>query len=195
MARSPLRERVRRGTDRPPRMIFKKTTIPDVWLIEPERLEDERGFFARTFCLDEFRKQGIEMRVAQCNVSYNRLKGTLRGLHYQAAPYAEAKVVYCTRGTVFDVAVDLRPESSAYLRWFSVELTTENGLMLYIPKGCAHGFQTLEDHTEVRYLMSDPYHSEASRGVFWGDPKIGIVWPSADRIISLRDADLPRVNL
>jgi dTDP-4-dehydrorhamnose 3,5-epimerase len=171
-------------------MIFKKTAIPDVWLIEPERIEDERGFFARTFCVDEFRKHGIEMQVVQCNVSYNPRKGTLRGLHHQTTPYEETKVVFCTRGALFDVAVDLRHGSPTWRRWVGVELTAANGLMLCIPKGCAHGFQTLEDNTEVRYVMGESYHPEASRGVRWDDPSLQIAWPVTIQHVSAGDRNL-----
>jgi dTDP-4-dehydrorhamnose 3,5-epimerase len=175
-------------------MLFVKTAISDVRIIDLQRIEDERGFFARTFCMDEFRKHGLEMAVVQCNVSYNASKGTLRGLHYQAPPFEEPKVVSCSRGSLFDVAVDIRPDSPTYRRWVGVELTAENGRMLYVPRGCAHGFQTLEDDTEVRYLMGECYHPEAARGVRWDDPAFGIRWPIADPVMSDRDRGYPPVG-
>jgi len=168
-------------------MQFKPTSIPGVWVVEPERMEDERGFFARTFCLEEFRRHGLDMSVVQCNVSFNRRKGTLRGLHYQAAPYEEAKLVRCTRGALFDVAVDLRRDSPAFRRWAGVELTAENGRLFYIPKGCAHGFQTLVDDTEVSYLMSESYHPEAARCLRWDDPRVAVAWPLKPVCLSERD--------
>jgi dTDP-4-dehydrorhamnose 3,5-epimerase len=177
-------------------MLFTETLLKGVFVIEPERLEDERGFFARTFCQEEFRAHGLNPQVAQCNLSFNRKKGTLRGLHYQAAPFAEVKIVTCTSGAIYDVAVDLRPDSPTFKRWAAVELSEDNRKALYIPAGCAHGFQTLVDNTEVHYQMSEFYHPESARGVRWDDPAFAIVWPETqNRIISKRDMSYQECGL
>ncbi|MBP1735805.1 MAG: dTDP-4-dehydrorhamnose 3,5-epimerase, partial [Deltaproteobacteria bacterium] len=149
--------------------------------------EDERGFFARSFCAKEFKEHGLNQNIAQCNISYNGKKGTLRGMHYQAAPHEEAKLVRCTMGAIYDVIIDLRPDSSTFKKWIGVELTKENRRMLYVPEGFAHGFQTLEDHTEVLYQMSEFHHPEWARGVRWNDPTFGIFWPVNVEIISIGD--------
>lgn len=170
-------------------MKFHSTTLPDVWLIEPEALVDERGFFARTWCLSEFAKHGLVTDLAQCSISFNSQAGTLRGLHFQTAPHAETKVVRCTRGAIWDVAVDLRPESATYCRWFAAELSADNHRMLYIPAGFAHGFQTLAADSEVFYQISTPYHRASAAGVRWDDPAFGIEWPNTTgRVMSPRDA-------
>jgi dTDP-4-dehydrorhamnose 3,5-epimerase len=168
-------------------VIFRKTDLHGVVLIEPERLEDERGFFARTWCPREFEANGLNPRLAQCSLSFNTRKGTLRGMHYQAAPHEEAKLVRCTRGSIFDVALDLRPGSPTFKKWVAAELSADNRRMLYIPEGCAHGFQTLEPKTEVFYQISAFYQSEASRGVRWDEPAFAIKWPHDERTISARD--------
>jgi len=170
-------------------MIFTETPIKDAWLVEVKRLEDERGFFARSFCRQEFQEHGLDPRLAQSNVSFNAKRGTLRGLHYQAAPHEEAKLVRCTQGAIWDVIVDLRRESPSFKRWHGVELTAENRRALYVPGGCAHGFQTLSDDAEILYLMSEFYHPESARGLPWDDPAFGIRWPLADPILSARDRD------
>ena len=171
-------------------MIFRETPIAGAVLIELELLADERGSFARTFAAEEFEAHGLEARVVQCNTSTNVRAGTLRGLHYQVAPHAEAKLVRCVRGSIFDVVVDLRPESPTYCAWYGVELSASNGRELFIPTGLAHGFQTLEDDTEVLYQMSEAYSAEHARGVRWDDPAFGIEWPETDaRTISDRDRD------
>jgi dTDP-4-dehydrorhamnose 3,5-epimerase len=172
-------------------MIFSETPLPGVYVVEPERLEDERGFFARTFCRDEFEARGLAAGVAQCSVSFNARRHTLRGMHFQAAPHDEAKLVRCTHGAVYDVVVDLRRRSSTYLRWTAVELTAENRRMLYIPEACAHGFLTLCDATELLYQISTAYEPGASRGVRWNDPAFGIRWPHAPRVISPADRSHP----
>ena len=173
-------------------MIIKEIEIPGAFVIHAQYLEDERGFFSRTFCRNEFAEWGLNPDVAQCNISFNRYIGTLRGLHYQAPPYAEDKLVRCSRGKLYDVVVDLRHGSSAFKQWIGLELTDENGIMLYVPKGCAHGFQTLEDNTAVCYQMSEFYHPESARGVRWDDPAFSIQWPAADRaILSDRDRNWP----
>jgi dTDP-4-dehydrorhamnose 3,5-epimerase len=168
-------------------MIFTETPLKGAFVIEPQRKEDERGFFARIWCAEEFESHALSARLAQCSISFNRRKGTLRGMHYQAAPYEEAKLVRCTKGAIFDVIIDLRADSPTYLKHFNVELTESNRAMLYVPEGMAHGFQTLEDGTEVFYQISQPFHPESARGVRWDDPAFAIQWPPADRIISDRD--------
>ncbi len=172
-------------------MIFIETALKGAFIIEPEKLEDERGFFARTWCQQEFATHGLNPRLVQCNISFNRRKGTLRGVHYQAKPYEEAKLVRCTRGAIYDVIIDLRLDSPTFKHWVAVKLTADNRQMLYVPEGYAHGFQTLEDCTEVLYQMSEFYTLAYSRGVRWNDPTFGIQWPLAERIISERDQSYP----
>ena len=168
-------------------MIFIEAPLPGVHVIDIERNEDERGFFARSWCRDEFETRGLNGNAAQCNISFNRRRGTLRGLHYQTPPHSEAKLVRCTTGSIYDVALDLRPESLTFKQWFGVELSAQNRRMLYIPEGFAHGFQTLEDDSEVCYLMSDSYRPECTAGVRWDDPAWRIDWPIADPILSEKD--------
>lgn len=156
-------------------------------MIELEAVADERGFFARTWCAEEFRFRGLNSNLAQCSLSSNARRGTLRGMHYQSEPYAEAKLISCRAGAVYDVVLDLRPESPAYLRWFAAELTASNHKMLYVPAGCAHGFQTMVDASEVFYQISQAYRAESARGVRWNDPRFGIEWPLRDPILSPRD--------
>jgi dTDP-4-dehydrorhamnose 3,5-epimerase len=172
-------------------MKFIATKIPGAFYIEPERLADERGFFARTWCAREFEQQGLEHRLAQCSLSFSPRRGTLRGMHYQAPPHAEAKLVRCTQGTIYDVILDLRPESPTRLAWVAFELSADNRGALYIPKGLAHGFLTLSDNCEVIYQMSDPFNAEAARGLRWDDPAFAIDWPAEAAIISPRDANYP----
>jgi dTDP-4-dehydrorhamnose 3,5-epimerase len=172
-------------------VIFTPLALAGAYLVEPERLEDPRGFFARTWCEEEFRRQGLDSRLVQCNISFNRHQGTLRGMHYQAAPHAETKLVRCTMGAACDVVVDLRPESPTFRQWMAVELTAENRRMIYIPEGFAHGFQTLTENTELFYQMSTVYHPESARGLRWNDPALGIVWPMAVTEISPRDQQYP----
>jgi dTDP-4-dehydrorhamnose 3,5-epimerase len=168
-----------------------ETPLAGAFVIELDLLRDERGFFARTFDADEFRQHDLEPAVAQCNTSFNERAGTLRGMHYQADPDGECKLVRCTRGAIYDVIVDLRSGSETYCRWFAVELSPDNGRMLYVPKGLAHGFQTLADGSEVAYQMSHVYVPEQARGVRWDDPAFGIEWPEAERTISDRDRAYP----
>lgn len=172
-------------------MIFRKTSLAGALVIEPEKREDQRGFFARTYCREEFAAHGLNPEIAQCNVSFNKRKGTLRGMHYQAPPFAEAKLVRCTAGAIFDVIIDLRKSSETFLQHFAVELCASSGKMLYIPEGFAHGFQTLLDDTEVFYQMSQPYAPQCARGVRWNDPSFGIAWPPAERTIVERDRTYP----
>lgn len=172
-------------------MRLAPTALSGAWLIEPEPLSDERGFFARTFCAEEFRKHGLNSAIAQCSISFNVQGGTLRGMHYQAAPHEEAKLVRCTRGEIFDVIVDLRPASPTLHRWYGIELTADNRRMLYVPEGFAHGFLTLGPETEVLYQISTPYRPESQRGFHWNDPRVAIAWPQAPRVVSQRDQSLP----
>ncbi|MGA9465829.1 MAG: dTDP-4-dehydrorhamnose 3,5-epimerase [Terracidiphilus sp.] len=172
-------------------MIFHETDLAGVVVVEMQLLCDERGFFARSWCEREFRDHGLNSELVQCSISFNQAKGTLRGVHYQAAPNPEAKLVRCTRGSLYDVALDLRPDSSTYLKWTAAELSAENHRALYIPEGCAHGFLTLEDQTEVLYQMSEFYYPEAARGLRWDDPAFGIEWPGRVEVISERDRSYP----
>jgi dTDP-4-dehydrorhamnose 3,5-epimerase len=176
-------------------MQFRPLQIPGLWLIEPDKVEDERGYFSRLFCSDLFKERGLCTNYPQWSVSFNRRRGTLRGLHFQAIPHEEIKLVSCTRGAVFDVAVDLRPHSASRARWVGVELSAEKGSVLYIPAGFAHGFQTLTDDAELLYHISERHHPEAARGVRWDDPDVAITWPMVkQRVISARDASLPRLR-
>jgi dTDP-4-dehydrorhamnose 3,5-epimerase len=172
-------------------MRFSQTGLAGVFLIEPELLADERGSFARSFCVDEFAEAGIDFEVVQANISFNRFSGTVRGMHFQSPPHAEAKVVRCTRGALYDVVVDLRPDSATCGEWFAAELNADNRSALYIPEGCAHGFQTLLDNTEVDYLMSGRYEPGAASGVRFDDPVFGIDWPLAVSSVSDRDRNWP----
>jgi dTDP-4-dehydrorhamnose 3,5-epimerase len=176
-------------------MRFSKLDIDGAYLIDIEPHEDERGFFARTYCAREFQKHGLVATIAQCSTSFNTRRGTLRGLHYQAAPHEEAKVVRCTAGAIFDVLVDLRVKSPTNRRWQSAELSASNRRMVYIPPGVAHGFQTLEDNTEVFYQISVEYVASLSRGIRWDDPQLAIGWPLVnEKILSPRDAGFPQLD-
>lgn len=168
-------------------MTFQETKLSGVFEIHFEPLHDSRGFFARSWCQKEFENHGLDPKVVQCNVSFNARKGTLRGMHYQAAPNAEAKLVRCTTGSVYDVVIDLRPQSPTFKQWIAAVLTSEQRNMIYVPEGCAHGFLTLEDRTEVFYQMSEFYNPESARGVRWDDPAFQIVWPAKVEVISERD--------
>jgi dTDP-4-dehydrorhamnose 3,5-epimerase len=172
-------------------MIFIETSVPGAVIIEPECRADERGFFARSFCAREFEAHRLNPHVEQCNISFNRSKGTVRGLHFQRPPHAEAKLVRCTAGSVYDVIVDLRPGSPAFCRHVGVELSARNRTLLYVPEGVAHGFQTLEDDAEVFYQMSNPFDPDAAAGVRWNDPAFAIAWPLAVSVISERDRSHP----
>jgi dTDP-4-dehydrorhamnose 3,5-epimerase len=167
---------------------FAATALAGAFIIDIERLPDERGFFARTFCRDEFAAHGLRTEFVQCNTSFNERRGTLRGMHFQREPHAEAKLVRCTRGAIHDVIVDLRPESATYCRWVAVELSADNERMLYVPEGVAHGFQTLADASEVFYQMAAMYRPESAAGVRWNDPAFAIRWPLPDPVVSARDA-------
>lgn len=172
-------------------MIFLETGLAGAVLIEPERQEDARGFFARTWCQREFTDHGLNARLVQCNVSFNKKRGTLRGMHYQVAPHEEAKLVRCTRGSLYDVMIDLRPASPTFKKHVGVVLTDQSRKMLYVPEGCAHGFQTLEDETEMFYQMSEFYAPDCARGLRWDDPAFGIRWPLEERTMSERDRSYP----
>ena len=172
-------------------LIFTPTPLAKAYVLELERLEDDRGFFARSFCEKEFSEHGLNPRVVQCNVSYNLRRGTLRGLHYQAAPHEEAKLVRCTQGAIWDVIVDLRPGSTTYKRWHAEELSAHNRRALYVPEGFAHGFQTLTDDSELLYLMSEFFYADCARGLRWDDPAFGIPWPIGNPTMSPRDRGLP----
>lgn len=169
-------------------MIFNETDLQGAYVIELEELKDERGFFARAWCQKEFDKHGLNSRVVQANLSYNAKKATLRGMHYQVAPHEESKLVRCLRGSIFDVIIDLRPEAPTYKEWIGVELSSENRKMLYVPEGFAHGFQTLEDHTEVFYQVSEFYTLGAEKGAKYNDPAFNITWPLEVNVISEKDA-------
>jgi dTDP-4-dehydrorhamnose 3,5-epimerase len=172
-------------------VIFREIGLKGAYVIEPVRSVDDRGYFARTWCQREFADHGLNERLAQCSLSFNQKKGTLRGMHYQEPPFAEAKLVRCPRGAIYDVIVDIRPSSPTFMKWAATELNSENHLMLYVPEGFAHGFQTLTDETEVYYQISEFYVPESARGFRWNDPAFGIRWPSADRTISSRDNSYP----
>jgi dTDP-4-dehydrorhamnose 3,5-epimerase len=172
-------------------MLFHPLALSGAYLIEPQRIEDRRGFFARTYCRHELEDRGLEPTIVQCNVSVNKAKGTVRGMHYQVAPHEETKLVRCTAGAIHDVLLDLRPDSPTFRQHVAVELTRENRLSLYIPAGLAHGFQSLEDDSEVFYQMSELYHPAASRGVRWNDPAFDIRWPLPVSVISERDLAFP----
>ena len=168
-------------------MIFEETKIKGVFVIEPELIEDERGFFACSWSRSEFEQRGLNPRMLQCNISFNFKRGTVRGMHYQQKPHEETKLVRCTRGAMYDVAVDLRSDSATRYQWVAAELTADNRRMLYIPEGFAHGYQTLVDGTEIFYQMSESYSPEFAGGMRWDDPRTGIDWPLPVAVISKRD--------
>jgi dTDP-4-dehydrorhamnose 3,5-epimerase len=171
-----------------------ETTLPGLYVVEFETLLDKRGYFARSFCAREFEALGLNLTVAQCNISFNDSAGTLRGMHFQATPYEEAKLIRCTRGAIYDVAVDIRRDSRTYLRWHAVELTPDNRRMMFIPRGFAHGFQTLVDNSEVFYLMSEFYHPESACGLRWNDPALAIRWPMGTPLVSDKDGMHPLLD-
>lgn len=172
-------------------MKFSEIPLKDAYCIELDPVEDERGFFARSWCVNEFKNHGLNPNLVQCSVSFNHKKGTLRGLHFQSKPHDETKLVRCTMGAIYDVVVDLRPDSPTFKQWFGVEMTSKNRKAMYVPEGFAHGFQTLEDDTEVFYQMSEYFHPESARGVRYDDPDIGIEWPISKMTISPADNSLP----
>lgn len=176
-------------------MIFRETKLHGVFIIEPEIIEDLRGFFACSWAPAEFEKHGLNPRLVQCNISFNKVKGTLRGMHFQNKPHEEAKLVRCTQGAIYDVAVDLRSDSPNRYQWVAAELTSDNHRLLYIPEGFAHGYQTLTDGAEIFYQMSEYYHPEAAGGVRWDDPVLGIQWPLPVSVIAERDANYASLDL
>jgi len=169
-------------------MIFNKIQLAGAYLVEINKIEDERGFFARSWCQREFEEQGLNSRLVQCNLSYNKKRGTLRGMHYQVQPFQEAKLVSCIQGAIYDVIIDLRPESPTFKEHLGVTLSPKDHAMLYVPEGFAHGFLTLADETIVFYQMAEFYAPEYARGIRWNDPAFGIQWPEAVQVISDRDA-------
>jgi len=172
-------------------MKFMETSLKGAFVVEPVRHEDERGFFARSWCKEEFTSLGLNAGLLQCSISFNKQKGTLRGMHYQVKPYEEAKLVRCTMGSIYDVIIDLRADSPTFRKWFGVELKADNYKMLYIPQGLAHGFITLEDNSEVFYQISEFYHPECARGLRWNDPAFNIKWPEGSILINARDSGYP----
>jgi dTDP-4-dehydrorhamnose 3,5-epimerase len=175
-------------------MKFLETKVAGVFEIEPEQLRDDRGFFARTWCRKEFLSHGLNPNLVQCSISFNTRRGTLRGMHFQLAPHEEAKLIRCTRGAIFDVAVDLRPQSPTFKNWTAALLTDENRKMLFVPEGCAHGFLTLNDECEVLYQISEFHSPESARGVRWDDPAFQIQWPEKVQVISERDRSYPNFS-
>jgi dTDP-4-dehydrorhamnose 3,5-epimerase len=172
-------------------MKFNKSKLQGAYIIEIDKFEDERGFVAYAWTARDFLEQELDAKLLEMIISYNARPGTLRGMHFQSAPFAQAKLVRCTQGAIYDVAIDLRPESPTYKQWEAVELTAQNHRMFYIPEGCAHGFQTLTAETEVLYQISNVYAPEHYGGVRWNDPAFGVVWPDAERTIIARDRDYP----
>lgn len=172
-------------------MIFTQTKLKDAFILDIEKKEDERGFFARTYCKNEFGENGISFTPVQANISYNRLNHTLRGMHYQVSPYEEAKLVSCVNGGIYDVIIDMRPDSPTCDQWIGVELTAENHRMLYIPEGFAHGFITLKRETQVIYMMSEFYTPGSGAGLKWNDPYYNIIWPEKPEVISEKDKNWP----
>jgi len=168
-------------------MLFTQTDLQDAYIVEPEKLNDDRGYFARTWCQREFQERNLDANLVQCSISFNKKKGTLRGMHLQLPPSSETKLVRCTRGAIYDVIIDLRLDSTTYLQWIAITLTAENSKALYIPKGFAHGFQTLEDNTEIFYQMSDFYSPTGAIGFRWNDPIFKIQWAEEISVISERD--------
>lgn len=172
-------------------MVFHETKLPGAYVVDLNPHVDERGFFARSWCQREFAQQGLDTRLVQCNVSYNTMAGTLRGMHFQTAPHAEVKLVRCTRGAIYDVMLDLRPDSPTFKQYVGVELTADNRRALYIPEGFGHGYLTLSDDTDIFYQVSAFYAPDAASGVRWNDPAFGIVWPGEVKLVSERDAQYP----
>jgi len=175
-------------------MRFTEVSLPGLYVVELERIEDERGFFARTWCEEEFERLGLVGNIAQANTGFSKKRGTLRGMHYQVSPHEEVKLVRCIRGAVFDVAVDLRSSSPTYKHWFGVELNEENQTMLYIPSGFAHGYQTLVENSELYYQTSQSFFAESARGVRFDDAAFGIRWPLEVQVISEKDRSWPAFN-
>lgn len=176
-------------------MIFTELELKGAFLIDIERLEDERGFFGRIWCKEEFREHGLNTSLVQANVSYNKFKATLRGMHFQKKPFQESKLVRCTKGSIYDVIIDIRPESNTFKQWIGVELNDVNRRMLYVPEGFAHGFMTLQDETEIYYMITEYYTKKAESGIKWDDPEINIEWPLDPLIVSDKDSNHPKFDL
>jgi len=172
-------------------MIFNKTSLKDAYVLELEKFEDERGFFARAFCKNEFSDHDIKFPVAQANISFTKQKGTLRGMHYQTSPHEEAKLIRCTKGSIYDVIIDVRNDSPTYKKWFGAVLSDDNYKMMYVPEGFAHGFLTLEDDIEVTYMVSEFYAPGAEKGIRWNDPAFNIDWPTEVKVVSEKDKNWP----
>lgn len=172
-------------------MIFRELPIAGAWLLDIERRQDDRGFFARTFCRDELANAGLQNDLVQCSVSFNKRRGTLRGMHFQTEPHQEVKLVSCLRGAIYDVLLDLRPTSKTFREWTAVELTGDNLRTVYVPEGCAHGFQTLTDDTLVSYQINERFAPDAARGVRWDDPAFNISWPDGPKTLAPRDLSWP----
>ena len=168
-------------------MIFTETTVNDAYIVELDKREDHRGFFARTWDKNEFEEHNLNSNLVQCNVSFSKKRGTLRGMHYQKKPFEESKLIRCTKGKIFDVIIDLRTHSSTFKKWFGVELTQENYKMLYVPEGFAHGFQSLEDNSEIIYQVSEFYTPNSELGIHWNDPAFNITWPIEEKTITEKD--------
>ncbi len=175
-------------------MKFTETKLKGAYVIEVEPIEDERGFFARSWCQKEFAEHGLNPNLVQCNISFNLKQGTLRGMHYQAQPHEEAKLIRCTKGAIYQVVIDIRPDSVTFKQWVAVELTAENRKMLYVSKGMASGFQTLVDDTEVFYQMAEFYNPESAKGIKWNDPTLGVQWPKEALVVSANDRDHPLLD-
>ena len=172
-------------------MLFQPTNLAGAYVIDLQKIEDERGFFARSWCMQEFAEHGLATRLVQCNISFNKQRGTVRGMHYQTPPFAETKLVRCSHGAIYDVIVDVRPESPTFLQWLGVTLSAENRTMLYVPQGFAHGFQTLADNTEVFYQMSEFYAPASAQGLRWDDPQVQVQWPLEITVMSMKDQCYP----
>jgi dTDP-4-dehydrorhamnose 3,5-epimerase len=176
-------------------MLFTELKLPGAFIIDVERLEDDRGFFGRIWCKQEFKEHGLNTSLVQANVSYNRFNGTLRGMHFQKKPFQETKLVRCTKGAIYDVIVDIRPQSRTFKQWIGVELNEVNRRMLYVPEGFAHGYLTLQDETEVYYMITEYYAKTSEGGILWNEPEISIEWPQKPKIISDKDLDHPPFDL
>tara|TARA_B110000438_G_scaffold246564_1_gene248206 strand:+ start:550 stop:1095 length:546 start_codon:yes stop_codon:yes gene_type:complete len=176
-------------------MIFNKTKLDGAYTIDLEKYEDDRGFFARSWDVKKFKENKLKSELVQCNISFSKKRGTLRGMHYQSTPYEEAKLVWCPKGSIYDVVIDLRPKSKTFKKWISFEINDKNYLMVYVPEGFAHGFITLEDNTVVHYQMSEAFRPEYSQGVLWNDSTFKIKWPIKPSIISKRDNSFLPFNI
>ncbi len=175
-------------------MIFTETKLKGAFVIEPEKLEDERGFFARTFCRKEFEGHGLNPNLVQCNISFNKRESTIRGMHYQVKPYGETKLVSCVGGAIYDIIIDLRPNSPTYCQWLAVELTSENFKLLYVPEGFAHGFLVLSEVADVVYKVTSEYSPQAERGIIWNDPQLAIEWSIEEPLLSIQDTRHPTLK-